>query len=309
MIASSPEKPVETSRPGIPAAAPRPFKPFLIAAGALLLVFAKVLFDLFSYSLKTEMYSHIILIPFITGYLVHQDWKLLPLARPRFSAPAALLLFLGVGTLAAYFIASKAGAPPSLNDYLSFTVFAFFLLFCGLAIWMLGAAFAKAVAFPLCFLIFLTPFPEAMTVQLELWSQHASAEVYSWMMILTRATHYREGMFFTLPGITIQVAQECSGIRSSVVLFITSLIAGHMFLKSPWKKALFALLVIPLGLVRNAIRIYAISMLSAHVDPQIIHGPLHHKGGPIFFALSLIPFFAILIYLRKTEKKSAPVKN
>ena len=35
----------------------------------------------------------------------------------------------------------------------------------------------------------------------------------------------------------------------------------------------------------------------------MIDSPIHHHGGPIFFALSLIPFFLFLIWLRKSESK------
>ena len=46
----------------------------------------------------------------------------------------------------------------------------------------------------------------------------------------------RHGTVFELPGIVLQVAQECSGIRSSWVLLITSLLASHLFLKNPVAK-------------------------------------------------------------------------
>jgi exosortase/archaeosortase family protein len=91
------------------------------------------------------------------------------------------------------------------------------------------------------------------------------------------------------------------------VLFITSLIAGHLFLRSPWKKLILALAVFPLGIIRNAFRIYFLSMASAHWNPDIIHSPLHHRGGPIFFALSLVPFFLLLLWLKRSEKQSSPL--
>jgi exosortase/archaeosortase family protein len=97
------------------------------------------------------------------------------------------------------------------------------------------------------------------------------------------------------------VAPECSGIRSSFVLFITSLVAGQLFLRSSWKRALFALAVIPLGILRNAFRIVVIGELCVHVDPGFIDSPIHHRGGPVFFAISLIPFLLLLYYLRKTD--------
>ena len=191
--------------------------------------------------------------------------------------------------------------PFSNADYLFFTVLPFCLLVAAAVVFFLGKQFAKAIAFPLIFMFFLAPFPDRVTDALEIGSQHASAEAYSWLMDLSRATYYREGRTFVLPNLTIVVAQECSGIRSSLVRFITSLIAGHMLLRKTWKKVLLAAVVFPLGILRNAFRIYVLSMLSAHWNPNIIDSALHSRGGPIFFALSLIPFFVFLLWLRKTE--------
>jgi exosortase/archaeosortase family protein len=112
----------------------------------------------------------------------------------------------------------------------------------------------------------------------------------------------RSGLIFQLPGITIQVAQECSGIRSSLVLFIVSILAGHMLLAHPGRKLALALFVIPLGIFRNGFRILTIAWLCVHVDSRMVDSPIHHRGGPIFFALSLIPLFLFLLWLRRSER-------
>jgi exosortase/archaeosortase family protein len=108
-----------------------------------------------------------------------------------------------------------------------------------------------------------------------------------------------------LPGIVIQVAQECSGIRSSLVLFITSLLASYLFLKSPWRRAVLVSLVIPLAILRNGFRILVIGLLCVYVGPQMINSVIHHRGGPLFFALSLIPLFLLLWWLRKGKRSEA----
>src|SRR5204863_103315 len=85
--------------------------------------------------------------------------------------------------------------------------------------------------------------------------------VSAYFFNLTGTPVLRHGVVFQLPGITIEVAQECSGIRSSWVLFITSLVASHMFLKSPWRRAILVAFVIPLGVIRNGFRILVIGLL------------------------------------------------
>jgi len=110
-----------------------------------------------------------------------------------------------------------------------------------------------------------------------------------------------------LPGFSLDVAPECSGIHSSLVLLITSLLAGHLFLRVPWKRAVLTLAVIPLAILRNAVRILTIGELCVHVSPTMINSYIHRRGGPIFFAFSLVPFFLLLYYLRRSELRKGSI--
>jgi exosortase/archaeosortase family protein len=73
-------------------------------------------------------------------------------------------------------------------------------------------------------------------------------------------------------------------------------------LKKFWNKTILASFVIVLGIARNAFRIFTLAQVCIHISPKMIDSPLHHRGGPIFFALSLIPLFLLLWYLRKREQ-------
>lgn len=278
---------------------------FCIALGCLTLCFAKPLYDLFRFSLRFDLYSHILLIPFISGYLIWTKRAELP--QPKFGSVKRALLpaIAGVLILGSYaFILSIRENLPQA-DRLTFSILSFYLFTVSVTILCLGSRLAHAIAFPLGFLAFIVPFPEWAANGLEIASEHASAEVLSWMLSLSRAVYFRDGVVFSFPGLTIQVAQECSGIRSSFVLFITSLLAGHMFFRTGWRKALLAFAVLPLGLLRNAFRIYVLCMLTVHWNPHVIDSPLHHKGGPLFFVISLFPFFLLLVWLRRSEAKGS----
>jgi len=105
-----------------------------------------------------------------------------------------------------------------------------------------------------------------------------------------------------MPGIVLEVAQECSGIRSSWVLFITSLLASYLFLQSAWRRTFLVLFVLPLGVIRNAFRILVIALLCVHIGPEMINSAVHRRGGPLFFALSLIPLFILMWWLRRGDR-------
>jgi exosortase/archaeosortase family protein len=112
-------------------------------------------------------------------------------------------------------------------------------------------------------------------------------------------------MVFRLPGMSLRVAPECSGIHSTLVLFITSLLAGQVILRQPWRRAVLCLAVLPLALLRNGFRVFVLGQLCIHFGPQMIDSPIHHHGGPLFFVLSLAPFFLLLYFFRKTERTDA----
>jgi exosortase/archaeosortase family protein len=87
------------------------------------------------------------------------------------------------------------------------------------------------------------------------------------------------------------------------VLFITSLLASHIFLKTRWRRIVLVAFVIPLGILRNGFRILVIGLLCVHVGPHMVNSVIHHRGGPLFFALSLIPLFLLLVWLRRREQR------
>jgi exosortase/archaeosortase family protein len=132
--------------------------------------------------------------------------------------------------------------------------------------------------------------------------QSGSALAAAGFFTLTGTVYFQNGLAFQLTDIRLEVAPECSGIHSTLVLFITSLLASYIFLRTPWKRALLALVVIPLGLLRNGFRIFVIGQMCIHMGPQMINSPVHRKGGPLFFVLSLVPLFLLLLILHKSEK-------
>jgi exosortase C (VPDSG-CTERM-specific) len=188
-----------------------------------------------------------------------------------------------------------------MDEYLAFMMASWLCLLLAAALFFFGLRMLRPIVFPITFLIFVVPFPATLVENAEILLQHGSAEVAYDLFQLVGTPVLRQGTLFQLPGISFQVAPECSGIHSTLVLFITSLAAGHLFLHSHAKRAALALAVLPLALLRNGFRIFVIGELCVRVGPHMIESPIHHRGGPIFFALSLLPFFLLLWLLRRME--------
>jgi exosortase C (VPDSG-CTERM-specific) len=270
---------------------------FGFALAAVILAFAKPLFDLVQFALSSDTFSHVLLVPFISAYLASLRRKSAVLNPAPASSGMFVALSVGVVLLVTWLIVSS----PDLRLCLSTLAFVCFVF--AAAFRFLGTAAAREFAFPLGFLFLMAPLPTVIMDPLELFFQHASAWAAAVMMKVSGLPALREGLFFLLPGLRIEVAQECSGIRSTLVLFITSLIAGHLLLRNPLHRAILAASIVPIAILRNGFRIFSLAWLSVEVNPDIIDSPLHHQGGPIYFALALIPLVLLLLVLRRLEKK------
>jgi exosortase C (VPDSG-CTERM-specific) len=287
----------------------RPLRPmFIVTAVGLILCFGLPLYRLVHFALQSDLYSYVLLVPLVTVYLFRSASRPTAGFSGTNRVTAAILLGVGISVLGIFLGVTLSGVTLILQDSLSVTTFSFVLLMSGVCAMFLDRAAFHRAAFPLAFLLFIVPFPLAMEQAIEAFLQRGSAPPAFWFLKLAGTPVFREDMVFQLPGITLHIAPECSGIRSSIVLFMTSLVAGHLFLHSPWKRAILSLAVIPLALLRNGFRVFVIGQLCVNVGPHMIDSALHRYGGTIFFLLSLIPFSLLTYYLLKSDRSQSRSK-
>ena len=266
---------------------------------AVTLLFGRPLTRLISYALDDQVHSHIPLVPLIVGYLLYiQPRRSIAAYR---SSPTGTLMFSAVG-VAALAASVAFRATLSVNDHLALTTFSYVNFIAAGGFLFVGSGWMAVAAFPVAFLIFMVPLPDAATDWLERALVLASAEAAAWLFKVTGTPMVRDGTVFAIPGIVLRVAQECSGLHSTWVLFITSLLVSHLFLDSLWRKIVLVAFVIPLGILRNGFRILVIGLLCAHIGPEMINSVIHRRGGPIFFVLSLGPLFLLLWRLERAER-------
>jgi exosortase C (VPDSG-CTERM-specific) len=275
----------------------------------LMLAFSIPLYDLARFAAGNDLYSYILLIPFVSIYLARLQRAKLPRFSGAARMPATIFFAGGATVLAGYGLGRYAGIQFTEEDWLALMTAAFILIFVGGCYWTLGKEIVKALAFPIGFLVFMVPLPTFLLNGVESFLQQGSALAAAGFFHLSGATFFRDGLIFELPTISLRVAPECSGIHSTIVLFITSSVAGHLFLRSPWRRVILVLAVLPLALLRNGFRVYVIGELCTHIGPQMIDSPIHHRGGPLFLVLSLIPFFLLLFFLRKSEQSAINSKT
>jgi len=271
----------------------------LIAVGFVSLCCLPLLIPLFRYAAGNSLFSHIFLIPFVSAYFVGLRREVIVETDSAHRWLGVVPLGLGIAALFIYL----ARPSSEFQDQMALAGAVSVTFIWAASLFTLGGRNVAKLLFPFLLLVAMVPFPVAVEAKIETFLQYGSAEVAYWMFQAAGTTLYREGLVFNLPGISMQVAPECSGIRSSLVLFITSLVGGQLFLRSAVNRTVLSLFVIPLALVRNGFRVFVLGELCVRVGPHMIDSAIHHQGGPIFFALSLIPFFALVWLLMRIEKR------
>lgn len=248
-------------------------------------------------------FSQIPLIPFVSLFLVYERRKVI-FGEISFAwIPGAALIATGMVLLAANRMNLwDLGS----NNRLSLLLFATVLVWLGAFALIFGTRAFRAACFPLLFLTFMIPIPEPLLSKTIYFLQAGSsnmAEVFFW---ISGVPYHRQGFVFELPGFAIRVADECSGIRSTLALLITTVLASYLLLKSSWRRWVLCLAVIPTAIFKNGLRIATLTILSVYVNPGFLYGNLHTRGGIVFFIIALLPMALLLKFLRKSEDPDSP---
>jgi exosortase len=280
---------------------------FLLAAllsCAGLLIYAVPLAGLFRAAYRDDTFSYIVFIPLVSLYLIYEDRRRIFGTVAGSPIPGAVLSSLGI---LLYLVARKGPVGPSVpvENFALYSLSAVLFLE-GILGLLAGAGGLWAARFPLLFLFFMIPIPEGILGPIVRFLQWGSAEVTYWLFRSVGVPIFRDGYLFTLPGLTIEVAEQCSGIRSGISLFLVGILAGHIFLKSGWRKLGLAAAVVPITIAKNGLRIVTISLLGAYVDRQVLSGPLHRAGGVPFFGVALVMLAIVLWAVRKGESRKTP---
>lgn len=158
-------------------------------------------------------------------------------------------------------------------------------------------------SFPLLFLFFMVPLPDGALRGVIAFLQSGSAYSSEAILHVLGVPVLRSGMVLSVLGLDLEVGPQCSGIRSSVVLLIVIVVGSYLLLRSRWHRLVLITAVVPVVIIKNAVRIVSLALLSAYVDPGFLTGSLHRRGGAVFFVIGLLMFIPISVLLLHAERR------
>ncbi|MBI2842267.1 MAG: EpsI family protein [Armatimonadetes bacterium] len=194
-------------------------------------------------------YSHTLFVPLASAALVI-------LARRRLGSLPLKPSVLGLAIMAPAAIVAWVGRM-SLTPSLMGLMFPFYLF--GGVFAVLGWAAARALSFPIFFLLFMCVLPESITAALSSRMQAASIALSAALLNAVSIDAVAQGTRIHLPNTWVQVGEPCSGFRLVVSTFAVATFLAYIRSLPLWRRISIVALSVPLGLVTNTVRISSIA--------------------------------------------------
>jgi exosortase len=143
-------------------------------------------------------------------------------------------------------------------------------MFLGVCLWI--AVFASVfgpthrACFPF-FLLLLVPLPDRLLGGIVRFLHASSAVCTESILRITGVPVLRNGMVLPLSRLYLEVAPECSGIRSSIVVLVVSLILASLYLRVSWHRFLLVVAVVAAVILNNSLRIVPLALLAVYLAP------------------------------------------
>jgi exosortase len=266
--------------------------------GLLLVAFAPALIELGRVWDSVDYLAHGYLIPVVALWAAWREREArarLPLRRdPRGLFVVALALALYAAGLALGWIELQGGA--------------LVIAVAGGALWMLGPARTRALAFPIGFLLFMVPVPQPWIapaiVSLRLFVTAAAVFVLHALGVPVT----REGNVLLLPGgESLFVAEACSGVTSLVTLAPLAVLLAYFTERGARRRTCLVASIVPIALLGNLARVVG-TVWAARVwgVQRVTAASLHESAGLVSYLLGCLALLGVGWLFRRLGRPGAP---
>ncbi len=175
------------------------------------------------------------------------------------------------------------------QDIIMFAVGSQIILLVALLLLFHSTAGLKLVWFPLFFLLFMVPLPEAMVAAVTAPLKSAVSAVSSNLLYAIGYPVGRSGVIMTVGPYQLLVADACAGLNSMFTLEAL----GMLYMKlmgytSPARNIVLAILLVPTAFFANIVRVMILVLVTYHFGDEAGQGFVHGFAGMVLFMVALM---------------------
>lgn len=263
--------------------------PSAVLLCVLVLLYLSILKNLFLQWSTDPDYGHAFFVPLFSAYVLwrqRERWMRIDLEPSNFGL---LVILAALGLLLV----------GSLGAELFTTRVSLLILLAGIIIFSGGWKLLRAVAFPLAFLFFMIPLPAIIYNQITFPLQMIASRFAAFWLELVHVPVLRDGNVLVLSNYSLEVVEACSGIRSLISLVSLAVIYGYFVEPRRWVRYLLAVLMIPIAIFSNAIRITGAGIMAHRYGAAGAEGFLHEFSGWLIFVVALLLMLTFHFALRR----------
>lgn len=254
----------------------------------LLLLYGNIFWDWGLDLWDDPNYSHGLIIPFLTLYLIKARMGSLTKAQSQPYNLGLLILLAGLLLFVLGYIGGEL-----FSKRTSFIIVLF-----GIILLLEGREIGGILLFPVAILFFAVPLPYVLYNALAFPLKLIASKIAVQALNVFGIPVFREGNIIHLTHTTLEVVDACSGIRSMMTLFTLAFFLAYLRHKTLWKRILLLLLAIPVAVIANAGRVTFTGIMTRS-NPAWGEGSLHDFSGWLVFVISFGLLIAVSFLIRK----------
>ena len=174
------------------------------------------------------------------------------------------------------------------QEIIMFAVGSQILTLIGLLLLFHGARGLRAMWFPLFFMLFMVPLPEALVAAVTGPLKSAVSAVASNLLYSAGYPVGRSGVVMTVGPYQLLVADACAGLNSMFTLeALGMLYMNLMKYSSAPRNIALAVLLVPTAFMANIIRVMILVLVTYHFGDEAGQGFVHGFAGMVLFIVAM----------------------
>lgn len=247
----------------------------------VVVLYTPIFYQLYSLRWDRVDYTHAYFILPISLWLVWRKRselrELIHKSTPGKNMPGFILLLTGI----LLYILGRH------QDYLLISTFSLIPVLFGLILFLYGAASAKALAFPVLYLILLIPPPFAILDSITLPMRYGISSATESILNFLHYPISRNGLLLTIGYNDIFMGAPCSGFRSLITMISLVLVYVYINKGTIGKKMLLTGFIVPAALLGNLIRVITLCLITYYFGEEAGQGFFHNFSGILIFIITI----------------------
>jgi exosortase B len=175
------------------------------------------------------------------------------------------------------------------QDILLFEIGSVIWILAAFILLMRGSAALKEQWFPLFFMLFMIPLPNAIVDALTMPMKMAVSYVAESILFWANYPMARTGVILQIGQYKLLVADACAGLHTLFTLEALGLLYLNLVRHdSLFRNVALAILIIPISFTANVIRVMVLTLITYHYGDEAGQGFLHGFAGMVLFLSALL---------------------